>query len=220
MMYRTIVIFSALIALMRLLGKRQLRELELSELVVSILAADVASVPLQSPDLSIWYGLVPCAVLFAAEYLLAWCMMKSVRLRRLLCGKPCFLVEKGVIHQENMRRCRFSMDELAEELRSANVTDIAQVQYAVLETDGALNVILAPDERPASAGQLGVRSQDDGYAIILIEDGSLLRENLKVAGRDETWLRGELRRRNVKSVKEVYCLILFESGRVYFARKE
>ena len=220
MMLRTILVFAAVLALMRLLGKRQLGELELSELVVSILAADVASIPLQNPDLSLWYGLVPCAVLFACEYLLAWGTMKSVSLRRLLCGKPCFLVEHGSIRQQEMRKCRFTVDELAEELRKSGVSDVSQVQYAVLETDGTMNVILNPEERPATAGQLGIRSGDDGYGVILIEDGTLLRENLQAMGRDESWLRGELRRRNVRSIREVYCLILFESGRLYFAKKE
>ena len=106
---RTVVIFFVLLLLMRLLGKRQLGELELNELVVSILIADLASVPLQSPDLSIWYGLVPCAALFACEYLLAWATMKSVGLRRVVCGTPCFLVIRGEICQKEMRRCRFTV---------------------------------------------------------------------------------------------------------------
>ena len=217
---KTVIIFVSLLILMRLLGKRQLGELELNELVVSILVADVASVPLQSPELPLWYGLVPSATLFLCEYLLAWATMKSVTLRKLVCGKPCFLVVHGVIQQREMRRCRFTVDELAEELRKQDVTDVNDVQYAVLETDGTLNVILIPEERPATAGQLGVAAPDDGYAVILVEDGVLLRQNLQFAGKDEKWLRRELRSRNCREISEVYALILFESGKIFFAKKD
>ena len=217
---KTVVIFAVLLFLMRLLGKRQLGEMELSELIVSILVADVASVPLQSPDLSIWFGLVPSITLFLCEYFLAYFTMKSVTLRKIVCGKPCFLVIRGKVQQKAMRQCRFTMDELTEELRGRDVTDISDVQYAVLETDGTLNVVLYPAERPATAGQVGAAAEDDGYAMLLIEDGTVLRENLRAAGRDLDWLRGELRSRGCASPREVYALMLYESGKIYFAAME
>ena len=217
---RTIIVYIVLIALMRLLGKRELGQLELSELVVSILAADVISIPLQNPDFSIWHGLLPCAALIACEYAMAWLTMKSVMMRKLTCGKPCFLVIHGKIQQKMMRKCRFSVDELAGELRKSDVTDISEVQYAVLETDGTLNVILYPGERPVTAEQMGIEAEDDGYAVILIEDGALLRQNLEFSGKSETWLRHELESRGCKSPKSVYAFIVYESGKIYFAKKE
>ena len=217
---RTLIIYIVLIALMRLLGKRQLGQLELSELVVSILAADVISVPLQNPDFSIWHGILPCAALIVCEYALAWLTMKSVAIRKIACGKPCFLVVHGKIQQKTMRKCRFTVDELAGELRKSSVTDVSGVQYAVLETDGTLNVVLYPGERPVTAAQMGLESEDDGYAVILIEDGALLRQNLEFSGKSETWLRHELESRGCKSPKSVYAFILYESGKIYFAKKE
>lgn len=217
---RTVVTFTVLLTLMRLLGKRQLGELELSELVVSILAADVASVPIQDPSLSLWFGIVPSVTLFLCEFLVAWLTMRSVWFRKLLCGKPCFLVIDGVIQQRMMDTCRFTMDELAEELRKKDVTDLTAIRYAILETDGTLNVILRPEERPPTCAQLGLTAADDGYATIIVEDGTLLRANLTAAGRDEAWLRGELARQGCRSLREVYALIVYESGRVFFARKD
>ena len=217
---KTVVIFFTLLTLMRLLGKRQLGELELSELVVSILIADVASVPLQSPDLSIWYGLVPCAVLFVCEYLLALVTMKSVAARRVICGKPCFLVVRGVIRQQEMRRCRFTVDELAEELRKKDVADLSEVEYAVLETDGTLNVILFPAHRAVTAAQMSVPVEDNGYGVVLVEDGTVLEENLRFMGRDRLWLDGELRVRNCDGPEGAYAFILYESGKIYFAPRE
>lgn len=218
--FKTVVVFLTLLVSMRVLGKRQLGELELSELVVSILAADLAAVPLQAPELPLWYGVVPVAVLFLCELFFSLLTMKSVTARRLLCGKPCFLIREGVICQREMRRCRFTADELMEELRGKDVFDPASVRYAVLETDGTLNVILYPEHRPATAGQLQLAAEDTGYPVVLIEDGKLKRENLRAAGVNERWIEGELRRRGCKGAERVYLLIRFGSGAVYFAEKE
>ena len=216
---KTVVVFLALVFCMRILGKRQLGELELSELVVSILAADLAAVPLQAPELPISYGLVPVAVLFLCELVFSVLTMKSVAARRLLCGKPCFLIREGVICQKEMRRCRFTVDELTEELRGKNISDPATVRFAVLETDGTLNVVLYPEHRPVTAGQMQLPSTDEDYPIILIEDGTLKRENLLAAGRDEAWLKKELRRRGCDGVGQVYVMIHFGGDRIYFAKK-
>ena len=219
MAVKTAVVFLALVFCMRALGKRQLGELELSELVVSILAADLAAVPLQAPELPLRYGLVPVGVLFLCELAFSLLTMKSVTARRWLCGKPCFLIREGTICQAEMRRCRFTVDELTEELRSRDVGDPATVRYAVLETDGTLNVVLYPEHRPATAGQLGIAAPDPGYPVVLVEDGRLREENLAVAGVDRAWLNGELRRRRC-ALRQVYVLIRFGDGSVYFARKQ
>ena len=220
LVFRTVVIFFTLLFLMRLLGKRQMGELELSELLVSILVADVSAIPLQDTSLPIWHGLVPAATLFLCELSMSWLTMKSVPVRRVLCGRPCFLIVEGMIQQKAMRRCRFTVDELMEELRSRDVTDPATVKYAVLETDGLLNVIVYPDQRPVTAKQLGLSCEDDGYATVLIEDGTLLRRNLSVAGKDESWLSRELKRRGCASPEEVYAMILYATGKLYFQKKE
>jgi len=220
MIFRTIVIFVALVIFLRLLGKRQLRELELSELVVSILVADISSVPLQNPDLPLSYGLLPSATLFICEFLLSLLAMKSVRFRKLCCGTPCFLIEQGKINQTAMRKCRFTVDELAEELRSSNVTDFSSVEYAVLETDGSLNVILYPEFRTLSPRDLQIAPEDCGYATVVIEEGVLLSENLKRCGYDEAWLKKELSRRGCGSIRQVYAMICFGDGKIYFAEKE
>ena len=220
MAVRTVVVFLALLACMRVLGKRQLGELELSELVVSVLAADLAAVPLQAPELPLSYGLVPLAALFLCELAVSLLTMKSVAARRLLCGKPCFLIRDGVICQKEMRRCRFTVDELTEELRSRDVSDPATVRYAILETDGTLNVVLYPEHRPVTAGQLHIPAEDIGYPIVLIEDGTLKRENLRAAGVDERWVQRELTRRGCAGVRQVYLLLRFGDGKVYFAEKE
>lgn len=217
---RTIIIFTLLIFFLRILGKRQLGELEISELIVSVLVADMACLPLQDIGIPLLNALVPIAVILSLELLLSELTLHSLKLRGLLWGKPCFLIEKGKVQEKALRQNRFSLDELCEELRRQSVTDISAVDYAVLETDGTLNVILAPEMRPATAGQLGLSIVENGYTHIVINDGRLIRENLRLCGRDERWLQKELQRRNIKSHKDVFFMTVNDSGKVYCSGKE
>ena len=218
--FRTLIIFTVLLLCMRILGKRQLGELELSELVVSVLVADLASLPLQDIGIPLMNGLVSILTLFCLELILSGVMLRSEKLRSALFGKPCFLIEKGKINQEEMHRCRFSVDELTEELRAQSVTDLSTVEYAILETDGTLNVILTPAERPVTAGQLHCTAPETGYPYILISDGTILRDNLRKCGKSEEWLRAECRRQGAKTPEQVFLLTCDKAGNVYFAKRE
>ena len=204
---RTLILFLSLIFLMRLLGKRQMRELELSELVVSVMVADLAATPLQDTRIPLLYGLVPIVTLFACELLFSGLTLSSVGFRRLVCGKPSFLIVNGEIQEKEMRKVQFSVDELMEQLRGKEILDIQTVQYAILETDGTLNTILRPEDRPASAGQLGVKIEDCRYPVIIIEDGVLLAENLRHIGRDEKWLSAKIRAHGGARVEDVFIFI-------------
>ena len=144
---RTIIIYTTLLLCMRIMGKRQLGELELSEQGVSVLAADLASLPLQDVGIPLINGLLAILTLFCLELILSGLVLRFHRLRGLLFGRPCFLVEKGVINQKEMHRNRFTVDELTEELRRQSVTDVATVDYAVLETDGKSATAYFPDCR-------------------------------------------------------------------------
>lgn len=148
---------------MRLMGKRQLGELELSELVVAVLIADIASIPLQNPSLPLSYGLIPLLVLFCCELIFSGLTYKSIHLRKLLYGRPNFIIERGRIAQQAMHRNRFTLDELTQELRNQGILDIASVEYAVLETNGQLNIILAPAQQPVTAEQMQIETEDTGY---------------------------------------------------------
>ena len=217
---RTLIVYFALVLFMRLMGKRQLGELELPELAVAVLIADLAAHPLQDIGIPLMNGLLPVIVLFCCEVLIAGATMKSSRLRSLLYGRPAFLIKKGVIDQREMRRSRFTLDELTEELRGNGITDIAQVEYAVLETNGVLNTLLFPEFRAPSARDLGLHPEGGGYTVVLIDDGRVLEQNLRYMGRDRRWLERELARRGARGAEDVYLLALDESGKVYYAAME
>ncbi len=217
---RTLIVYFALLLTMRLMGKRQLGEMELSEFVVAALIADLAAHPLQDMGIPLINGLVPIAVLFCCEVLIAGLSLRFIRLRELLFGKPSLLIVKGKINQAEMRRNRFTLDELMQNLRSQGSTELESIEYAVLETDGKLNLIPYPEARPATAGQMKLRCPDSGYPHIVISDGRILEGNLRHLGLDRDWLARELRIRSLSSAREVYLMTVNEKHEVYLARKE
>ena len=219
-LFNSVVIYAVLILFMRLMGKRQLGELEPSELIVTILISEVSATPIGSPEKPLYYGIAPAAVLFSLEMALSLLMAKSVRFRSLLAGKPALLIAHGRIDQSQMRRNRFTPDELAEALRNQGALDLNEVEYAILETDGKLNVILAPGSRPVTAAQMNVAAQDAGYPIIVINEGRVLKENLHILGKDEKWLEKHLRSQKLSSPKDVYMMTVDMAGGVFLSPRE
>ena len=205
---------------MRIMGKRQLGEMELSEFIVAALVADLAATPLQDIGTPLLNGLVPILTLFSLELIIAGLSMRSMKVRRFVFGKPEIIIEDGKIDQEKMHKNRFTLDELMQELRGQGLTDTTTIAYAVLETNGQLNVILKPSEQPVTPSQLGISTQSDGYPHIIINEGRVLDNNLNLLGRDRSWLNKELKRQGAASSEDVYLLTLTESGKTFCQRKE
>ena len=153
---RTVILYLVLTAGMRLLGKRQIGQLEPSEFVVSMLIADLAAVPMQNTGIPLLHGLVPMVTVLGLGLVFSGITMLSVPLRNILCGKPIILIENGKIHQANLRLTRITLDELTGHLRQKDVLDVTTVQYAILETDGSLSVFPFPKDAPATAKEAGI----------------------------------------------------------------
>jgi uncharacterized membrane protein YcaP (DUF421 family) len=205
---------------MRLMGKRQLGELELSELAVAVLISDMAAHPLQDIGIPMLNGIIPIIVLLSCEILISFLSLKSEKIRTVLFGKPCVIIKNGSICQKEMRKNRFSLDELSEQLRRKDVTDISSVRCAILETDGTLNVILNASAQPLSAGAAGITRQEHGIPLGLICDGRLQKANLAKAGKSAAWLSGELDKRNISRIADVYYMTVDECGDIYISVKE
>ena len=217
---RTVILYFAILISMRLMGKRQLGELEISEFIVAALIADLAATPLQDIGIPLLNGLLPIAIMFCLEIIIAGLNLKCIRLRKFTYGKPEIIIKNGKIDREKMQRNRFTIDELMQELRAQGQSDASQIAYAVLETNGQLSIILKSDSQPATAGQLSVAGQDEGYAHIIINDGRILDNNLRLLGRDRRWLVNELKRRNISGAEDVYILTLSDSGSVFCQTRE
>ncbi len=215
---RTAFLYLTVIAAIRLMGKRQIGELEPSELVVAIMISELAAVPMQEAGVPLVAGIVPILTLIGLEIIMSGALLKSVRLRRLVCGVPSILVDKGVILQNELKKNRLTVDELIEELRLQDVLDISTVQYAILETNGKLSVVLYAAERPATAGQNA--PPDSGLPVILINDGRTLTDNLLLRGLNEGWIERQLRERGVTRVEDVFLLMVDERSQIYFLPKD
>lgn len=214
------MIYFTLLLTMRLLGKRQLGEMELSEFVVAVLVADLASHPLQDLGIPMINGLVPVMTLFCCEVLISWAAMKSVRLRVLLFGKPAVLIKDGQIMQKEMIENRFTSDELMQELRNQGCMDISRIKYAILETDGRVNVIKYPGEMPVTADQMNIEYTDTGYPLTVISSGRILENNLKRLSLDLDWLKKELELNKIESAEKVFLMTVNSAQQSYIALAE
>lgn len=217
---RTLIIYTALLVSMRIMGKRQMGELEISELVVAVVIADIAALPLQDIGIPMINALVPMTVLLCCEIIVTGIATSNIRARVLLFGKPSILIENGIINQREMKKNRFTLDELYEELRQQSITDVAKVERAILETNGVLNVILYPKEQPPTCKQLGIPCPSETIPIILINEGRIMNDNLLKIGKDMHWLNNHLKSRHIKSAKDVYLLSYDKTGKLYIALTE
>ena len=217
---RTILLYLLIIVGIRLMGKRQVGELEPSELVLALIIADLAAVPMQDFGIPLLAGIVPILTLLCVTMLISVLSMRSVKFRAIICGKPSIIVENGVLHQREMSKNRFTVDELMEELRMKGYTDISAIKYAILETNGQLSVLPFANQRPPTGQEMKMTPQENGLPLILINDGRVMEQNLQSRGYDRKWLEKQLRTQGAQEPGEVSLLTADERGQVYFAPKE
>ena len=216
---RTVLLYLVLIAVIRTMGKRQVGQMEPSEFVVTMLVANLASIPMQDGGIPLLSGLVPMLTVLGLELILSWLTMRSIFFRKLLCGKPVILIDNGKVLRENLRRTRVTMDELTGHLREKDVLDISTVQYAILETNGNLSVFPFAEFSPASARDAGIPVKEQYLPMTILEDGTLFRENLKKAGKNDRWLEETLKK-NKAAPSQVLLLTVDRENKVLLIRKE
>ena len=218
---RTIILYFLIMVGLRLMGKRQIGELEPSELVLTMMISDLATVPMQDFGIPLLAGVIPILTLLAISMLLSQISLRSLRFRAVVCGTPSVLIRNGELQQDAMRRNRYTLDELLEELRGQGISNIADVKYAVLENSGQLSVLPWAAQQPPTASQLGLKVEDDvTLPVIVINDGRVLTKNLALCGKDKTWLDKALRKEKVSSPREVFLMTLDEQGQVLCVKKE
>lgn len=217
---RTIILYILIIAGIRLMGKRQVGELEPSELVLSLIIADLASVPMQDYGIPLITGIIPILTLLSLTMILSVLTVKSVTFRTLLCGRPSIVIRNGMVDQREMARNRLTVDELLEELRNKGYTDLSAVKYAILETNGQLSVLPYAAQKPPTARQLQVKTEESGLPLVVVSDGRLLEHNLKALGHNRMWLERRLKEQGCSDLEQVFLLLVDERDSVYFAKKD
>ena len=216
---RTIILYLVLIAVIRLMGKRQIGQMEPSEFVVTMLVANLAAIPMQDGSVPLYTGIIPLVTVLGVELVLSALSLRSIRIRKILCGKPVILIENGKIIQENLRKTRVTLDELTGHLREKDVLDLNAVQFAILETNGNLSVFPYPKERPASAKEAGIPARKQYLPITIISDGRLLSDNLKLSGRDEGWVQRTLAARDA-TIQDTWLLTVDAADHIVWYRRE
>ena len=217
---RTIILYVFIIAGIRLMGKRQVGELEPSELELALLIADLAAVPMQDFGIPLLTGLIPILTLLCLTMALSVLTMKSVKFRAILCGRPSIIVENGKLRQGEMRKNRVTLDELMEELRMKGITDLSTVKYAILETNGQLSVLPFAAQQPPTAQDLDLHLPEPGLPVVLINDGRLIRRSLMERGFNDQWLEKQLKSHKVDRVQDVFLMTVDETNQVCLIEKE
>ena len=195
---RAIMVYILVLVVMRLMGKREIGQLQPFELVISIMIADLASIPMTDPGVPIFNGLVPILGLLAMHLLITLLNIKSVNLRKITCGKPTILVYRGKIDEEALKKERFTISELQERLRGKDVFNLGDVEFAILETNGEVSVITKPNKRNLTPEDMNIEADYEGLPYDLIVDGKIMYENLNKIGKDKRWL--------LKQIEKFKCM--------------
>ena len=219
--FRTVILYFILMVGLRLMGKRQIGELEPSELVLTLIISDLAAVPMQDFGIPLVNGLFPIITLLCISMLLSFFSLKSIRFRGLVCGHPTVIIRDGKILQQNMARNRFTVDELYEQLRTQGYSDLNSVKYAILETSGQVSVLPYTKDSPVTPQVMNEKVPDDvTLPVLLINDGHIMGKNLSASGYDQKWLDSQIKNHRLTSPRQVFLLTVDEAGSVVCVPKE
>lgn len=217
---RTLVLYTIVIIVMRIMGKRQIGQLQPFELAIAIMISELAAVPMQNIGIPLISGIIPILTLLVAQLLISFIALKSTKARGIICGKPSILIENGKINESNLKREMYTLNDLLEQLRIKDTPNIADVEFAILETNGQLSIIPKSQKRPISPEDLQLSTKYEGLPLDLIIDGEIIFKNLNRARLDVQWLGQELSKLGVSNTKEVLFASLDSDGKLYVQKKK
>jgi uncharacterized membrane protein YcaP (DUF421 family) len=216
---RTFLLYAVVVAAVRMMGKRQISEMQTSELVVTLLISNLAAVPMQDTGQPLISGLIPIAVLVISEIVVSSLMLKCQPFRRMICGRPIIVVYDGKIQQSELRRLRMSTEDLFEQLRQKDVFSIRDIAYAIIETNGKMSVIKKPDKEQPTAGALGVAQPDTGLETVVVSDGVASDFSLALCHQNRKWLESILEKEAI-TIPQVFLMTANAKGDYFIVRKD
>lgn len=215
---RSIVLYIIILIVMRLMGKREIGQLQPFELVVAILIADLASIPMADTGIPIQNGIIPILGLLVMDLIISMLNMKSIRAREIISGKPTILIYRGKINENALRKERFTINELEERLRGSNVPSLGDVEYAILETNGSLSVIPKPSKRNTIPEDFNIEPEYEGIPYDLVIDGVVMNDNLRIIEKDYTWLVNEVKKFGILP-EQALVVTIDGKGQIYCQAK-
>ena len=216
---RSIIIYIVVLLIMRLMGKREIGQLQPFELVISIIIADLAAIPISNSGIPIINGIIPILGLLVMDLLISVGNMKSFKVRELICGKPSILIYRGKIDEKVLRKERFTINELQERLRENNIMNLGDVEYAILETSGQINIIQKPGKRTTIPEDFGIEPEYEGIPYDLVIDGKIMNNNLKILGKDYKWLKKQVNNFGYNP-EEALIVTIDGKGQIFSQKKE
>lgn len=216
---RVSILYILVLIIMRLMGKREIGQMQPFELVIAIMIADLASIPMSDVGIPITNGIIPILALLVFQLIISIINVKSVKLREVICGKPSILIYRGKIDEKELRKEKITINELEERLRQNDIFALADVEYAILETNGQLSVIQKPEKRNTIPEDFNIIPDYEGIPYDLVLDGKIMDDNLKKIGRDYNWLKKEIQKFNMKP-EEALVVTFDGKGQIFCQRKE
>lgn len=216
---RTIILYIIVLIVMRFMGKREIGQLQPFELAISIMIADLATIPMAELGIPISNGIIPILGLLVMHIIISVLNLRSVKVREIVCGKPSILIYRGKIDEKQLKKERFTINELEERLRGNNVFDIGDVEYAILETSGQVTVIQKPNKRNAIPEDFGIMPEYEGISYDLVVDGKIMKENLEKLDKDYNWLVSQIKSFGIKP-EEALVATIDGKGNFYCQAKE
>lgn len=189
---RVSIIYILVLVVMRIMGKREISQMQPFELVIAIMIADLASVPMSDTGIPIFNGIIPILALLLFQLIISIINLKSIKLRQIICGKPQILIYRGKIDEKALKKEKITINELQERLRQNNIFTLGDVEYAILETSGEISVIQKPEKRNTIPEDFNITPEYEGIPYDLIIDGRIMYDNLKKIGKDEIWLKKQV----------------------------
>ena len=216
---RSILIYIFVLIVMRLMGKREIGQLQPFELVISIMIADLASIPMTDTGIPITNGIVSILGLLVMHLIISIINIKSIKAREIICGKPRILIYRGKIDEKALKKERFTINELQERLRGNNVVNLGDVEYAILETNGQVTVIQKPEKRNTIPEDFNIIPEYEGIPYDLVVDGKIMDKNLKAIGKDKEWLKKQVQKFKI-TPEEALVVTLDGKGQIFCQKKE
>lgn len=216
---RAIILYIIVLIVMRLMGKREIGQLQPFELAISIMIADLASIPMTEIGIPIFNGIIPILGLLVMHLTISVINLKSLKAREIICGKPSILIYRGKINEKALIKERFTINELEERLRGNNVVNLGDVEYAILETSGQVTVIQKPEKRNTIPEDFNITPDYEGIPYDLVVDGKIMSKNLQAIGKNYAWLKKEVEKFNIKP-EEALVVTLDGKGQIFCQKKE
>ncbi|HEX2946530.1 MAG TPA: DUF421 domain-containing protein [Clostridia bacterium] len=211
---RALVLYLIVVIVMRVMGKRQIGQLQPFELAIAIMISELAAVPMQNTGIPLVNGIIPILTLLIAQLLMSFLTLKSIRARSIICGKPTILIEKGKIKEEELRKELYTLNDLLEQLRIKDYPNITDIEYAILETNGQLSVIPKSQKRPLNPADMNIKTDYEGITVDVIIDGHIMTNNLDAIGKDRQWLIQEIRKQHYDDPSGILLACVDPAGKL------